>query len=259
MRKTAPELADARDMRNWLLSQFARETTRRTIQQFGAACKWAVAEDMLGSNPFDGLQRYLVPLRKMRTHTHTAFELEERDAIIAAFNTEDAFYARWVTFMFCTGCRPEEARALKWKHVASDFSQIHICEAWPVDTNIRQGTKNYQATRFPCNESLQLFLRTLHAQTSHEPEDHLFKSVTGKPFDYRRFQLRHWQPLVERLASCGKVAFYLPQYHCRHTFITQLVKSGMELKDISYLCRVSVATLMQFYVSASRTVEVPEF
>ncbi|MEO0348822.1 MAG: tyrosine-type recombinase/integrase [Cyanobacteria bacterium P01_A01_bin.15] len=246
-------------MRDWLLGQFARETTRRTIQQFGAACKWAVSEDMLGENPFDGLQRYLVPLRKMQTNTHTAFELLERDAIIEAFAAEDEFYTWWVAFLFKTGCRPEEARALKWKHIAVDFSQIHICEAWPVDTNILQGTKNYQATRFPCNYSLQLFLCTLHGQTSHEPDDYLFKSVTGRPFDYRRFQLRHWQPLVEKLVVHGKVAFYMPQYHCRHTFITQLVRSGLGLKDISYLCRVSVATLMRFYVSPSRTVEVPHF
>lgn len=260
MRKLAPELTDAREMRAWLLSQFARETTRRTIQQFGAACKWAVSEDELRWNPFEGLQRYLVPLRRMQTDTHTAFELKERDAIISAFALEDEFYARWVTFMFRTGCRPEEARALRWKHIASDFSQIHICEAWPVDTNILQGTKNYQATRFPCNDGLQLFLRTLHKdQREPDRDDLLFTSPTGKPFDYRRFQLRHWQPLVERLVDRGKVAFYLPQYHCRHTFITQLVRSGMDLKDISYLCRVSVATLMRFYVSPSRAVEVPEF
>lgn len=261
MTRIASTLADAREMKDWLLSQFARETTRRTIQQFGAACKWGVTEELIGCNPFDGLQRYLVPPRRMQTDTHTAFELKERDAIIKAFSESDSFYTPWVSFLFKTGCRPEEARALQWKHVASDFSQLHICEAWPVDTNIRQGTKNYRATRFPCNLSLQLFLRTQLNDLSEAPgpNQSLFLSPTGKPFDYRRFQQRHWQPMVEKLVKKEKVAFYLPQYHARHTFITELVRQGIELKDISYLCRVSVAVLMRFYVSPSRAVEIPEF
>ncbi len=64
--------------------------------------------------------------------------------------------------------------------------------------------------------------------------------------------------MVEELVDKGHIAFYLPQYNMRHTFITEALKH-MKVKDVSYLCRVSVEVLMKHYASRSREIEVPEF
>lgn len=261
MMKEKPDLKDARDMRAWLLENFSLETVRRTVQQFNAACKFAVAMGDLPINPFDGLTRYWGKRRQVTEDNYTAFTPEERAAIIEAFERDDPYYADWVKFLFLTGCRPEEASALKWGDVASDLSEILINKALPVDTRIEQPTKTYRSTRFPCNGQMKAMLRVLKGNY-HEPptaDDWLLPAVKGGPFDYKNFQSRHWKPLVEQLVRDRKVAFYFSEYHARHTFITELVKKGIDEQDISYICRTSVAMIQRCYASQSRNVTVPEF
>ncbi|MDV2993123.1 MAG: hypothetical protein N4J56_002777 [Chroococcidiopsis sp. SAG 2025] len=60
-----------------------------------------------------------------------------------------------------TGCRPEEAIALQWKHVATDCLKIQFIEAEPSDTRILGDTKNHKIRVFPCNARLQAFLQSI--------------------------------------------------------------------------------------------------
>ncbi|MBE9065150.1 tyrosine-type recombinase/integrase [Leptolyngbya cf. ectocarpi LEGE 11479] len=264
MMKERPDIKDARDMRAWLLENFSLETVRRTVQQFNAACKFAVAMDELPFNPFDGLTRYWGKRRQVAEGNYTAFTPDERSAIIAAFEQDDPYYADWVKFLFLSGCRPEEASALRWSDVRANFDEILIDKALPVDTRIEQPTKTYRSTRFPCNTQMKQFLKDLWFKQADESWDlgthdgWLLPSVKGGPFDYKNFQSRHWKPLVEKLVRDRKVAFYFSEYHARHTFITELVKKGIDEQDISYICRTSVAMIQRCYASQSRNVTVPE-
>ncbi|NEP19745.1 MAG: tyrosine-type recombinase/integrase [Leptolyngbya sp. SIO4C1] len=257
MKRSAPDLDNARRIRDWLLQNYARETARRTLVQLAAAGRWAVFNDRLPWNPFDGLARYLTR-RDVEEESCEAFTADERRAIIDAMSAESVKDSYWVRFLFATGCRPEEAAALRWYHVAKDFSQIHIREARPVDTGLTQATKTYRTTRFPCNERLQALLMELQFRPNVSESDYIFTNSNGGPFDYKNFQTRRWRPTLLRLVEEGKVAFYLPQYNCRHTFITEALKR-IDVKDVSYLCRVSVATLMRVYASRSRKIIIPEF
>lgn len=255
MMKNRQDLNDSRDMRQWLLEQFAVETARRTLQQWNAAFKWAVAMDKFSHNPFVGLAKYLTHRRQLTEHNYTAFTPDERSEIIKAFERNDPYYADWVWFLFFTGCRPEEASALRWENVAHDCSYILIKEARPIDTGIVQPTKNYQATKFPCNAKMQAFLSRLRESQRCR---WVLPSMKGNPFDYKNFQSRHWRPMLEALVCDRKVAFSLGQYHCRHTFITEMLKAGISDIDVSYLCRVSIPTIQKYYVSQSRQIQVPE-
>ncbi|MEM6353453.1 MAG: tyrosine-type recombinase/integrase [Cyanobacteria bacterium P01_D01_bin.14] len=256
MQTQAPELQSGREVRRWLLDQYSTETARRTLVQMQAAYRWAQFEGRATWNPFEGLTRYLT-VRRQTEDSYAAFTLSERDAIIQAFDRHRVVYAPWVRFLFLTGCRPEEAAALRWEHISGDCAELMIKEAAPNDTGFIQPTKTYQATRFPCNRKLQALLRSQRPWPL-EPKQRVFTSVTGKRFDYTNFQRRQWRPMVEALVAEGEVAFYLSQYHARHTFITEMVKRS-DLKDVSYLCRVSVQTLTKHYLSRAREIEVPEF
>lgn len=258
MQDLSPDIDNARGIRKWLLDYYSRNTAKRTLVQFNACGNWAVFEDLLPWNPFTGLQRYLSQ-RKDAEDTFVAFTAEERGIIIQTFTKERPKYWPWVAFLMYSGCRPEEAAALKWSHVAVNFSQLAIAEACPQDTKILQSTKNYRTTRFPCNAQMQALLGWLWEHSAQDRNHYLFKSVQGgnRPFNYISFQTHIWRPVVKRLVEEGRVAFYGSQYNCRHTFISELVPK-MELKDVSYLCRVSVGTLMRVYCDRSRVIEVPE-
>jgi integrase len=256
MQTKAPDLATGDQVRDYLLDVYSHETARRTIVQLQAATRWAVFRGWLSGNPFEGVMRYMPKVRPSQ-NSWAAFTVAERDLIIATFESHDAFYAPWVKFGFWTGCRPEESYALRWKHIASDFSQILIYEATPIDVRITQHTKNYRTTRFPCNARLKSLLRSIKPFPCDRNE-FVFHGIESAQLNYHNFQTRHWRPIVEALVESGHISFYLPQYNMRHTFITEAVKH-MEVKDVSYLCRVSPETLLKYYVSRSRELEVPEF
>ena len=256
MRKEAPFLETSIEIRDWLLRHYAAETSRKTIQQFNACGRWAMESDLLKSNPFEGLQRHIKPKRPS-DQAWAAFTVQERDRIIQEFDVKDPYYAPWVKFLFWTGCRPEEAAALRWEHIAADCSEVLIVEALPVEMKEAQSTKNYQSTRFPCNARLQRLLRSLRTHPVDRAQ-YLFMGREGGRLNYQNFQTRHWKPLVKGLAYSGYIAFYLSQYHCRHTWITEAL-NHLSIQDVSYLARVSPHVLYRHYAGRSRRILVPEF
>lgn len=67
MKIDAPDIETGDQVRDYLLSRYSHETTRRTIQQLQASTRWAVFQGWLPANPFDGVTFYL-PQYNMR-HT----------------------------------------------------------------------------------------------------------------------------------------------------------------------------------------------
>ena len=61
-----------------------------------------------------------------------------------------------------------------------------------------------------------------------------------------------------RLADAGAIAFPLSQYHARHTWITEMLKSHA-IADVAYLARTSPEIIMQHYAGRSRSYTIPEF
>ena len=253
----APDLGDAISIRDWLLANYSHEITRRTLVQFNAATKWAMNSDIIEQNPFEGVSSQIRKPRQSE-RAWVAFTIPERDVIIQEFANTYLPGLAWVKFLFFTGCRPEEAAALRWEHIASDYREILIAEAFPVDMREAQGTKNGKITRFPCNLRLQQFLRLQHPRGC-DRNDFVFPGPMGGRFDYHNFQTKHWKPTVKSLRDRGYVAFYLPQYHARHTFITEALRAGMDVAEVSYLCRVSIAVIHKHYLGRTRMITVPEF
>lgn len=256
MRIAAYHLETAIEIRDWLLANYSLETTRRTLQQFSACMRWAQESDMVATNPFQGLQRHLKPKRPSEK-AWAAFTEQERDEIILAFEKDSPFYAPWVKFLFWTGARPEEAAALTWGDVSPNLAEILINKALPVDMKEVQSTKNYRATRFPCNHRLQRLLQEIRPEP-YTREAYLFPGREGGRMNYHNFQNRYWRPTVERLKNEGRIAFYLPQYACRHTWIT-LALQHLSTADVSYLARVSPKVLYDHYADRSRKILIPEF
>lgn len=251
------DLNNAVAIRDWLLEEYSADTARRTLIQFNACCKWAMNSDLITRNPFEGIpQQMRSPKRSPRQWA--AFTARERDVIIQEIDRRCVWGSTWTKFLFWTGCRPEEAAALKWEHVAIDHREILICEAFPVDMQEAQATKNYKTTRFPCNARLQSLLAQ-QRPSPWERSGFVFPGPQGGRFDYHGFQSRHWKPIVQDLCDRGLVAFYLPQYHCRHTFITEGLRAGISVPDMSYLVRTSTTVLYKHYVDRTRAITVPEF
>jgi integrase len=119
-------------VRDWLFKDYSSEVARRTLVQINACCKWAVKSGLLSENLFEGMAGDIKKTR--RDTSRIPFSQKERDMIIEAFekntyvskfaSVPHSYYSPYVRFLFMTGCRPEEAIALKWKHIRPILSEL---------------------------------------------------------------------------------------------------------------------------------------
>ena len=245
--------SEAVAIRDYLLKTYSAEVAKRTLKQLNACCNWAVRSKFIQSNPFNGMASE-IKLKKTGLTSRMVFTGQERDAIIQAFENNTysskyapvchSYYASYVKFLFLTGCRPEEAIALKWKHIESN--RIIICEAVATDLRIRKDTKTHESRSFPINAQLKDLLDSIKPSTAN-PEALLFRARNGKEVNAHNFLNRMWKPVVENLVSEGKVRVYLPQYNCRHTFITLCLESGVSVVQVAKWVGNSPEIIMKHY------------
>lgn len=252
-------------VRDWLLKKYSSELVRRTLVQLNACCNWSVKSGLISHNPFDGMQR---DIKRVKGNSdRTPFTVKEREAIFTAFeqNTyspkyapaSHSYYLPYVKFLFMTGCRPEEAVALKWKHIHGNCEKIRFEEAIPSDTRIRGETKTHSIRTFPCNKSLQAFLQSIKSEKASR-DNFVFPAPRGGVLDTHNFLNRVWKPVVHALVEAGEVERYLPQYHARHTFITLMLDVGLDAKDVAKWVGNSPEIIYKHYAGSNRELSVPE-
>ncbi|WP_199333679.1 tyrosine-type recombinase/integrase [Oculatella sp. FACHB-28] len=187
-------------------------------------------------------------------------------AIISAFEHDTysskfapvphSYYASYVKFLFHTGCRPEEAIALRWKHI--EKNRIYFCEAVATDVRIRKVTKTDKPRYFPINEELRVIFSAIRPE-HYQSDDLVFPAKGGKEIDTHNFLNRVWRPVVNQLIKEGKVKEYLPQYNCRHTFITLCLEDGIPSRRVADWCGTSVQVIEEHYAGAIAHIQVPSF
>lgn len=257
-------LSEAGEIRDYLLKAYSPEVAKRTLKQFNACCNWAVRSKLLDSNPFDGMASE-IKSEKTSSTSRMSFTKEERDAIIQAFENDTysskfapvphSYYAPYVKFLFLTGARPEEAIALKWKHIKNN--RIVFCEAVATDLKIRKSTKTHETRTFPINTQLQALLDEIKPDEVSS-EILVFPARSGKEIDAHNFLNRVWKAVVENLVNNGKVKQYLPQYNCRHTFITMTLEAGATVVQVAKWAGNSPEIITKHYAGTTRQVQVPE-
>lgn len=246
-------LENAIAIQQHLLKHYSPETTRRTIQQLKACCRWSVENGLLETNPFNKLT--LIPKTRTKDRSRKPFTSEERQAILESFANSP--YLNYVKFLFLTGCRPEEAIAIKKRHVFKGY--LLISEAYASDVRIKKGTKTNRVRKFPINNQLREFLDGLELN-GLDNGDLLFPSPKSKlEIDPHNFLNRHWKPRLLRLLDRGLVREYLPTYHTRHTFISLALEAGIPDIQVAEWVGTSVKTISSNYAGVTRAFTVPEF
>lgn len=259
------DISEAVEIRDYLLKAYSAEVAKRTLKQFNACCNWAVRSKLIDSNPFNGMATEIQSKKCSKT-SRMSFTKEEKDAIIKAFENNTysskfapvshSYYAPYVKFLFLTGCRPEEAIALKWKHIQVNI--IVFSEAVATDLKIRKNTKTDVIRWIPINAQLQSLLDGIKPENI-SPETLVLPAISGRELDAHNFLNRVWKPVLTNLLKDGKVRHYLPQYNCRHTFITLALEAGVTVPQIAKWVGNSPEVIMKHYADTTRQVQIPEF
>ena len=144
------------------------------------AVNWPFARGTLPTAPFAGMASDIkIPKGQQGSEDDiNPFSVEERDAILEAFRSDQfcskharvkhSYYFPFLSFLFKTGCRPSEAIALQWKHIDRNYGRIRFMQAVVEGEDGRvckAGLKTQERRDFPCNQSLQEFLRAIKPKT----------------------------------------------------------------------------------------------
>lgn len=196
-----------------------------------------------------------------------AFTWEEAEAIIETFHNRLNQYqgvdylAYMVEFLFLTGMRHGEARALKWGDVSKDGTRLTIARSYSEDYSgnyIMKSTKNGKERELPLNHRAQEVLKNIKPDYA-KPEDPIFvkprkneriKDELQKVWTGNRSYKSVILPLVEQ----GKVSQYLKPYATRKTFITRQLQNGVDPKTVAYWVGDNVETIMEYYSDINREI-----
>jgi len=233
-----------------LLERYAASTVRKVLLYARAANHWAIEEEVLAKNFYSRLFKS-IPKVQRSGRSLKCFERPEIECILAAFSNNEfcskfsihphSHYLGYVNFLALTGFRPEEAIALTW----SDIKNKEIVVSKAYSQGILKSTKTYEIRSFPINSQLGKLLGSLP-----KTQNLVFPSAEGRHINQQNFNKRYWKPIVEGLVAAGKVDQYLPTNNLRHSWITRMLRSGLDIATVARLAGNKPDTIMKHYLAA---------
>ncbi len=117
-------------------------------------------------------------------------------------------------------------------------------------------TKTKEIRLFPCNKQLKDVIESIPKKEN--PDNLLFSSVEGGYLIHNNFREDNWRVVLKGLVKDKKVEKYLKPYALRHSFITRLVREGVDIKTVATLSGNSVQTIIKHYLAAQHDFDLPE-
>ncbi len=246
-----------------LLSVYSSTTLKGVFSKcLHPSINQGVKKGLIKTNPYKTIE-----LPKTQKEKIECFESDEIKAIIAAFYSDaycpkksaykHSYYAPMVKFLALTGCRPEECHALTWDDIKykKDKVFINFNKVYSFCTLLPH-TKNRAIKLFPCNDQLKTFLANIpKIENKHNL---VFPSVKKGYIDQNNFRTRYYTKVVKGLVKDGKVHKYLKPYCLRHSFITRLIREGVDIATVAALSGNSVEVIMSNYLASRREFDLPE-
>jgi len=243
-----------------LLERYAASTARKILLYARASNHWAIEEELLTKNFYSRLFKS-IPKSQKTGRSRKCFEKQEIEHILAAFASNEfvskfsvfphSYYRGYVEFLALTGFRPEEAIALTW----ADIKNNRIIVSGAYSQGILKETKTYETRTFPVNSQLGKLLQSLP-----KTQNLVFPSPEGGYINQHNFGERYWKPIVKKLVQVNKVAEYLPTYNLRHSWITRMLRSNLDIATVAKLAGNKPDTIMKHYLAArTQDLMLPEF
>jgi integrase len=226
------------------------------------AVNLAIKEAKAKDNPYSSFK-----LKKQNKSPIECFETSEIKSILNGFKNnefqplcshyEHSYYAPMVEFLALTGCRPSEAHALTWGDIKYRKDRVFVRFNKAYNAGILlPHTKTHEVRLFPCNDQLRGLIKSL--QKIENDNDLIFPSVEKRYVDQSNFRERYWNVVVKGLVKQGRIDKYLKPYCLRHSFITRLVREGVDIATIASLSGNSAKIILERYLASRKDFDLPE-
>ena len=202
----------------------------------------AAANDLIVKNP-------VAFAEKMRKGPKTAKEAFTADEVRILLRELPEDKIGWsIRLMLCTGMRTQELLALEPRHIAQDGSSIVIEQAVVMEkgTGVIGTPKSYDSYRtIPVPEIARYCARNLRAT------DKKFIWEVGKvdqPCNPSHFRTQ-FRKTLEQIEGVR----VLTPHCCRHTYVSQLVALGVDLKTIQSIVGHADVDMTLYYAHAQES------
>jgi integrase len=244
-------LDSANEFTIYLTSKFAKSSLGSLYRTCLNPCiNQAIKQGLIKDNPYSHM-----PLPRIQKNTIECFEPNEVKAIIAAFYSDaylpkksaypHSYYAPMIEFLALTGCRPEECHALTWDDIKYKGNKVFITFNKAYSNGLLLPfTKTHTIRLFPCNNQLKKFIASI--PKIENPNNLIFPSVTLGYVSQGNFRNIYWSKVLKGLVKDGKVHKYLKQYCLRHSFITRLIREGVDIATVAALSGNSVEVIYYY-------------
>lgn len=222
---------------------------RERLVRITSAWDWAIAENLVESNPWQGASKLIKVPPKPQPKPFTRDEVA---AILNAFkeNQYYSYYAPYVEFLVSTGCRPSEAIGLQWKHIAKDFKSVWIGST--LTRGERKGTKTNKDRTLILSPRLSALLRSIKPVNA-KPDDLVFLTPNGNPIRDQDFCRRAWKTILAELGIPYRKPYYL-----RATFVSHALEAGVSPVTIAAMTGHSVQVLYEHYAASIKAPLLPD-
>lgn len=231
-------------------------TLASVIKEWKMFCAWATDEGYMTKNP---CRNIVAPGKHERApKTIETFSAQERRRIVAYMKDSHYQYDTVILLGFATGMRLGELLGLKWTDIQGDM--IHIARSTAMVTHVDKDgnreryrevwdTKTENSVRdIPMLPSTIALLRE-HKKKQYEffgaQCEFVFTTESGAMVDHSSFR-RSYQRMLERAGIP-----YRKFHAVRHTFATEAIRSGMNVKDLQMLMGHADIETTYIYVHAN--------
>ncbi len=196
-----------------------------------------------------------------------AYEPEEVKGIVKAFYKNSylkkssryphSFYAQMIEFISLTGCRPSECHALTWNDIMKKNDKLYIQfnKAYSVGI-LLDHTKTHNTRFFPVNKQLKKLIEAISIMENKN--NLIFPSVSGGYVNQKTFNRRYWKIVIKGLIDDGILDKALHSYSLRHSFITRLIRQGVDIATVAKLSGNSTDMICRHYLASQEDFEIPE-
>ena len=257
------ELDKAIEFVGHLLTRYARGSLDSIFSNcLMPSVNLAVKTGKIACNPYASIF-----MEKSSKKQIEAYEPEEVKAIVAAFYSDKfvkkgsvyphSYYAPMIDFISLVGCRPSECHALTWDDFKQNNDRLYIRfnKAYSVGILLPY-TKTRETRLFPVNEQLKKLIENISStETNHNL---IFPSVKGGYVNQKTFNRRYWKIVIKGLIDNGILDKALHSYSLRHSFITRLIRKGVDIATVAKLSGNSTDMICRHYLASQEDFEIPE-
>lgn len=228
---------DIENFKNIRLEEVKNTTTNIDLKTIRAIFNIALKWNWINNNPMKGVKLLLISQKEKLAFT-------ESELTLIINNICDSKLRSIVLFASYTGCRLNEILNIQWKDINFEENILSIRNK----ENFK--TKTGKIRQIPISDNLLNLLNEILEQvpsknilTIYEPTSYIFQNSKKKRFIVSFISMK-FKNVLRKLNLPEKYHF-----HClRHTFITNLIKSGVNINYVKEIAGHSAIQTTMNYI-----------